>query len=186
MDEDELEQYVHLALEGAHIIGDTSEVVGLFALAGGAGEKALVVKLGHWLGPIGMIASTIIVLCEVVKAFGTGTRLQEQQGFCYGVMWQVFELPNADKEFVAWFDDSAEDLRDSFYAGVDQGCSKAEEPKVRNRVLLAVSYYMLQGDNEHWAQIRVLNHLWDSVAESDKGADWLDWPKPAGMQPLIP
>ena len=178
MDESEFKEWVHHALEGAHVIGDSAEVLGLLAQAAGAGQHSALVIMGETLGPIGMIASTVIVIGATIHAFGTGKRLQEQEGFCYGVMWEVYGLPNADKTFIDWFDDSAEELRESFYEGVASGREKGAETEIRNRVILATVYYQAAGDDLATAQAKVLNDIWQKVRETDKGRDWLGWPEP--------
>jgi len=183
MDENAVLEWVHGRLEGTHYIAGVAEVVEIFHSPGGLAAVA-----GASLaGVIGGIASYIIMLWAVVLAFGTGRRLQEQEGFCYGVMWETSGKPNGDKVFIPWAPDSAEDLREAFYDGVRQGREKARDIKVHNRVMVAVGYYMTtKGSNEDWAQFYVLNDLWKKVRETDKGADTLKWPNPKDMQPLIP
>jgi hypothetical protein len=182
MDESQFKEAVHLWLEGAHYLGDSAEVLGYLAQAAGAGEESAVVLLGEALGPVGAIASTIVVLWATVHAFGTGRRLQEQEGFCYGVMWEVCGKPNCHKGFIDWFDDSAEELHDSFYEGVAAGREKGSWPSVHNRILLAVAYYQANGDDLETARSRVLNDLWHHVRETDQGRDYLIWPDPESMQ----
>jgi hypothetical protein len=184
MDENDFKEAVHLWLEGTHYLGDSAEVLGYLAEAAGASEESAVVLFGEALGPVGAIASTILVLWETVHAFGTGLRLQEQQGFCYGVMWEVCELPNGEKGFVDHFDDSAADLHDAFYEGVAAGREKGGWPSVHNRVILAVAYYQANGDDLEAARSRVLNDLWHNVRENDLGRDYLLWPTPESMQPF--
>jgi hypothetical protein len=181
IDENQFKEYLHTALEGAHYIGDTAEVLGYLAEAGGA-EGGALVWLGETLGPVGTVASTIVVLWATAHAFGTGRRLQEQQGFCYGVMWQVSGEADHQKGFIDWFNDSAEELRESFYDGVASGREKANDASVHNRVMLLVAYYQAHGDDLNAARARVLNDLWHQVRESDKGRDYLTWPQPESMQ----
>jgi Putative peptidoglycan binding domain len=180
MDENAVLEWVHRMIEGAHWIAGPIEVIEIFHTPAG-----LTAVAGVTLAEVvGGIASTIIVLWEVVHAFGTGRRLQEQMGFCYGVMWETFRMPNGDKAFIPWFDDSAEDLREAFYDGVGQGRQKAQDIKIHNSVMIAVGYYMAsKGSNEEWAQFYVLNDLWKQVRETDKGKGTLTWPKPEDMQP---
>jgi hypothetical protein len=181
MDESEFKEWVDHALEGAHVIGDSAEVLGLLAQAAGASHQSALVIMGETLGPIGMIASTVIVIGATIHAFGTGKRLQEQEGFCYGVLWEIYGLPNAEKTFIDWFDDSAEELRESFYEGVASGREKGAETEIRNRVILATAYYQAAGDDLATAQAKVLNDIWKQVRETDQGRDWLGWPEPYGM-----
>ncbi len=181
MDEDAVKEALHQWLEGAHYLGDTAEVLGLLARAGGAGEHAGLVVFGEALGPVGMVASTVIVLWATAHAFGTGRRLQEQEGFCYGVMWEAFGMSDSSKGFVDWFNDSAEELRESFEEGIAAGRAKARETTVHNRLLLLVAYHQAQGDDLATAQGKVLNELWLQLRESDKGRDWLSWPVPTSM-----
>lgn len=185
IDESQFKEYVHGALEGTHYIGGTSEVLAWAGRIAGASEEAGIVVLGEVLGPIGTIAATIVLLWAVVHAFGTGLRLQEQEGFCYGLMWEAFSMPNGSKQFLPWFDDSAEDLHDAFYEGVAAGREKAGDTVVHNKIMLAVAYYQGRGSDLSWSQYYVLNELWQHVRETDKGRDTLDWPKPADMQPIF-
>jgi hypothetical protein len=69
MDESAFKEWVHHALEGAHVIGHSAEVLGLLAQAAGASHRSALVIMGETLGPIGMIASTVIVI-------GATTRLR--------------------------------------------------------------------------------------------------------------
>jgi hypothetical protein len=181
LDESQFKEYVHTALEGTHYIGDSAEVLGYLGQAAGAGEESAVVWLGEALGPIGAIASTIVVLWATAHAFGTGLRLQEQQGFCYGVMWQVCGESNHEKGFIDWGTDSADELRDAFNEGVEAGREKGAMSTVHNRVMLAVAWYQAHGDDLDNARSRVLNDLWHNVRESDLGRDYLTWPAPQSM-----
>ena len=193
MDESALAEYVHSQLEATSYIGDPTEVAGIFAA-----EGSVLASVAEILGPAGAIADTIIVLWAVVRAFGTGTRLQEQEGFCYGVMWETFGLPNGKKAFVDWAGDSAADLSQAFFDGVAEGREKAQDVKVHNAIMLDVAYYMAtgpgvdaplvvkatygSGDRLGAGQELVLNELWKKIRENDLGRDWLNWPDPQDMQ----
>ena len=181
MDESAVKEYVHAVMEGEHYVGDTADVLGSVGLAAGAGEESLFIGVMEGLGAVGMIAGTIVVLWAVVEAFGTGRRLQEQEGFCYGVMWQAFSMANGEKQFYEWAGDSAEELHDSFYEGVAAGREKAADTVVHNKVMLATAYYQAKGSDLSWAQYYVLNDLWHHIRETDLGRDQLSWPKPADM-----
>ena len=181
MTEDQFKEYIHAGLEGTHYIADSAEVLGTWAQVAGASEESLVVVLGETLGPIGMVAGTIVIFWAVIKAFGTGTRLQEQEGFCYGVMWHVTGHADEHKQFYDWAGDSADELRDAFYTGVMDGRDKADEIAVHNRIVLAQTYYERQGDDAEAANARVLNDLWQHVRETDLGRDYLTWPVPQSM-----
>jgi hypothetical protein len=177
MDENELLEWVHHGLEGTHIIGHTAEVVGIFAR-----EGTKLFAVAEVLGPIGMVASTIIVLWATARAFGTGTRLQEQEGFCYGLMWETFGLPDGAKGFHEWLGDSEDDLRQAFYDGVAQGREKAREVKVHNAIIMKVAYYQVTTpSDEVSAQQNLLNELWRQIRESEHAKDWLMWPQPEDM-----
>jgi hypothetical protein len=182
MDESQFKEYVRQWLEGAHYLGDSAEVLGYLAQWFGAGEESALVVFGEALGPVGAIASTVVVLWTTVHAFGTGRRLQEQEGFCYGVVWEVAGHVNGDKHFIDWFNDTAEELHESFYEGVAAGREKGAWPSVHNRVVLATAYYQAHGDDLETARTRVLNDLWQHIRETDSGRDNLIWPTPEGMQ----
>lgn len=188
MDENQLAEWVHSQLEATHVIGDVSEIVGQFAA-----EDTVLASVAEILGPAGTIASTIIVLWATIHAFGTGTRLEEQEGFCYGVMWETFGLPNGQKKFIPWAGDSADDLQQAFFDGVDQGREKAKDAKVHNAVMMKVAYYMASNTDLKKlpcegqlssAQQDVINELWKAKRETDLASDWLAWPNPSDMVPL--
>ena len=161
MDESAFREWVRLSLEGAHYVGDTAEVLGYFAA--GAGQESALVILGEALGPVGMVAAGITALWATAHAFGTGRRLQEQEGFCYGIMWQVFGLPNGHKGFTDWSDDSADELGESFHDGVASGREKGAAVAVHNRVVLATAYYQKVGNDEVTAQSMVLHDMWRKI-----------------------
>jgi hypothetical protein len=182
MDESEVKAALHHLLHGAHYIGDSAEILGLFARAAGVSAHARVILLAEVLGPIGMVASTVIVLWEVVRAFGTGERLQEQQGFCYGVMWQVTGRPDGTKNFIDWGTDSEKDLREAFWEGVAAGREKASEVEVHNKIMMAIAYHQLNGLDLNEAETKVLTDMWLEIRENDHASDWLNWPNPTSMQ----
>jgi hypothetical protein len=185
MDESQVKEYIHAVLEGEHYVGDTAEVLGYLALAGGAEAEGLFVAVMEGMGVVGMVAAGALVLWEVVHAFGTGERLEEQEGFCYGVMWQAFGMPNETKQFLDWAPSTADELHDAFYEGVDEGRGKAADTVLHNKVMLAVSYYQAKGSDLSWSQFYVLNDLWKKVHETEVASKILQWPKPEDMQPLI-
>lgn len=181
MDESQFKEFIHAWVESEHYLGDTAEILGVMAQIGGAGEGSALVWLGEALGPVGTIASTIVVLWATAHAFGTGRRLQEQEGFCYGVMWQVCGYADQPKGFIDWFDDSADELRESFYDGVAQGREKASAANVHNGVMLAITYYQASGHDLEAARGMVLNDMWHRIRETDLGRDYLTWPAPMSM-----
>jgi len=181
LNESQFKEFIHAWLESEHYMGDTAEVLGYVAQIAGAGEESAVVWLGEALGPVGTIASTIVVLWATVHAFGTAGRIQEQQGFCYGVMWQVCGHANEQKGFTDWFNYSAEELREAFYDGVTAGREKGNTASVHNRVMLVIAYYQASGHDVEAARDMVLNDLWHQIRESDAAPDYLIWPVPASM-----
>jgi hypothetical protein len=181
MDESQFKEYVRAGLEGTHYVADSAEVLGYLAEGFGAGEESALVVLGETLGPIGLITATITVLWATVEAFGTGRRLQEEEGYCYGVLWEVAGLADAHKSFHDWAGDSAEELRDSFYDGVAAGREKAAWPSVHNRIVLATAYYQASGHDLETARSQILNDMWLHIRETDKGRDYLTWPTPMSM-----
>lgn len=177
MDENQLVEWVHGQLEGTHMIGDVAEIVGNFADEGSA-----LAAVGEILGPTGVIASTIIVLWATVRAFGTGTRIQEQMGFCYGVMWEIFGLPNGTKAFHEGGGDNPDDLREAFFEGVAEGREKAQDVKVHNAIMMKVAYYIASGQADRTATLQnTINELWKAIRETDLAGDWLAWPNPEDM-----
>lgn len=181
LDESQFKEFIHAWLESEHYMGDTAEVLGYMARIAGAGEGSAVVWLGEVLGPVGTVASTIVVLWATVHAFGTAGRIQEQQGFCYGVMWQVCNHADEQKGFTDWFNFSAEELREAFYDGVAAGREKGSTAGVHNRVMLLIAYYQAIGHDLESARSMVLNDLWHQIREADASPDYLIWPVPASM-----
>jgi len=173
MDESELTEWVHKALDGAEAIGDASEIAGFFAA-----EGSTLAAVGEMLGPVGPIAGTITVLWAVVHAFGTGTRLMEQRGFCYGLMWETFGVADNVGEFQPWGGDTAEELRSAFMDGVSEGREKARDLKVRNAIVLKVAYEIAAVPCDKPSALQnVINELWLKIRESDLAESWLPWPK---------
>jgi hypothetical protein len=183
MDENEFKEMVHLWLEGVHYLGDSAEVLKYIGLIAGASEESELIILGEALGNVGVVASTIIVLWATADAFGGARRTQEQEGFCYGLMWEVCGKPNGNKHFIlTLLGDSAEDLYESFYEGVVKGRERGREAVVHNKVLLVVAYFQAQGYDLETAHSMVLNALWLQIRESDLDRDYLTWPTPENMQ----
>lgn len=173
MDESELREWVQKELDGAEAIGDASEIAGFFAA-----EGSTLAAIGEVLGPIGPIAGTITVLGAVIHAFGTGRRLMEQRGFCYGVMWETFGMSDNVGEFQPWAGDTAEELHDAFMDGVSEGREKARETKVHNAIVLKVAYEIAADPcDKTSAQQNVINELWLKIRETDSAEDSLPWPK---------
>jgi hypothetical protein len=178
MDENELKEWVHGILEGGHYVGDTAELVGIFA-----SEGTKLAALAEVLGPVGEVTGTIVVLWAVVHAFGTGTRLEEQLGFCYGLMWETFGMPDGVKRFTAWAPNTADELRNAFYDGVGEGRDKAKDVKVHNAIMAKVAYNMaVDHTSQNTAQWNLVNELWNQVREEDLGDTIIAWPKPDDMQ----
>jgi hypothetical protein len=177
----------------------TSEIVDATEIAEQIGIKLLPEAAAHILEPVGFALDLYVMFAEVIKAFGTGRRLQEQEGFCYGAMWETFGLPNGKKAFIDWAGDSADDLREAFFDGVTRGRDKAKDVKEHNAIMVGVATYMAtgpgsdagitvkaaynSGDRLWAAQVIVLNELWKRNREDKLGKDWLSWPDPEDMQP---
>jgi len=192
-----LSEYVHRILDRADEVNEDREIAEKIGelIAG----KALSEMAAELLGPVGAVIDVAVMLCAVAEAFGTGRRLQEQQGFCYGLMWETYGMPNGKKAFIDWAGDSADELRQAFFDGVAQGREKAQTVRVHNAIKLNVSYYMAtglgndagivikaqydSGDRLGAGQEMVLNDLWKKFRENELGKDWLNWPDPEDMQP---
>lgn len=177
MTQEEIEEWVKQALDGAHAIGSTAEILAIF---GGEAVPFLEV-LGEVLGPIGDAAMLVIAFIALYEAFGEGRRGQEREGFCYGLMWQACDYSNEDKVFVPWAGDSPEELREAFGHGVHSGRAQGSMVATRNTVLLMVARQQLQVGSDLWAaQANTLGDLGRSM-ETRSDLQFY-WPKPPDMQ----
>ncbi len=171
--ESELAEWAHAALEGTEAVGTVAEIAAFFAQHGS--KLAAVAEV---LGPIGHVATVILVGWHTVHAFGTGRRLMEQEGFCYGIVWEATETPDQVKVFWApWADDSPDDMREAFYEGVAKGRAAAQEPKVRNAVVILAAHRIAQGTQRELAFRYVLEGLYEQINERGETAT-LPFPTP--------
>jgi hypothetical protein len=162
-------------LEGAHYLGGAADVVEAFA-----GEEAVAEFIGvagEFLGPIGEIASLVLIFWAVIDAFGEGLRERKRTGYSYGLCWEAFGEPDHDKVFYPWAGDSAEEAREAFFDGVKEGRAKAREAKVHNTLVLLAARYELSGWCDAWAaKANTLNDIAKQV--DPEFHHQLDWPKP--------
>jgi hypothetical protein len=197
---DELREWTMKALEGAKTIGTVAEIVGFWTEKASSfsiatlelGLPAIAESIMAILGPIGVIIGGIIVIAETIKAFGTGRRRQYQRGYCYGLMWRSLDMDSQIPGFLDWPPgDSADDLREAFVNGVNDGRMRALDVPVRNRILLLVAVETAKNEvSPSLAPQPVLQQLWYHIREhvpGDSESEWpLGWPRPDDMQPLLP
>jgi peptidoglycan hydrolase-like protein with peptidoglycan-binding domain len=199
MDESQLEDWVHKALDGTHAIGSVAEIIEIFhastawpaietalswgdsALAAGAaaaGETGALVLIGEIATPLGYAATIAITFLELYRAFTTGTRIQKKKGLCYGIMWEALNMPTVYRKFEPWGGDTAEELRKAWDKGVDEGRSAFKtDLMLQNQVKLRLVYEQLT-QNRHWftdPEARVLNLLWEQVRGSDSIGTHMNW-----------
>jgi hypothetical protein len=138
------------------------------------------------------VATVVVTAMELYKAFTTTQRIQTQQGICYGLMWEVLGVPDAEHTTrPAPIGDGTIPLTESeqkaWEEGVKEGREKAKDPEVREAITRALAYEMAaQGrapdtdpDHKAWHQSvdHTLNRIWNDVHE-DLGplnGSQLDW-----------
>jgi hypothetical protein len=198
MDESQLEDWVHKALEGTHVIGSVAEIIEIFhastawpaietalswgdsALAAGAaaGETGALALIGEVAVPLGYAATIAITFLELFRAFTTGTRIQKKKGYCYGIMWEALNMKTAYKKFEPWGGDTADELRKAWDEGVNKGRSAFKtDVKLHNQVLLRIAYERLTQNRHTFTdpEARVLNLLWEQVRGSDSIGSHMVW-----------
>lgn len=189
--EAQIAEWTEHVLHGGHALGSTAEVVEDLAkatahIAGHAGKAAVVLKaaevVSKVLGPVGHVCTVISAVYEVVDAFRSEKRRQHSRGFVYGVMWQALDEPDHIPAFDPGISYSAEELRAAFVQGVAEGRTKAQDPLVRNQVILAVATLGLSsGLGDFYAANEVLSQLWRATRErspGDSDTDTIRWPVP--------
>jgi hypothetical protein len=194
---DELKEWTKRVLEGTKTIGTVAEIIGFWTEAASSFSvaavevalPAIVETVMAILGPVGVIIGGIIVIAETIRAFGTGRRRQYQKGYCYGLMWRSLDIESQIPVFLDWFNDSADELREAFVNGVNDGRMRALDTPVRNRLLLLVAAETAKGEvSPSLAPQRVLQQLWYHVREhvpGDSESEWpLGWPRPDDMRPI--
>ena len=171
----ELEEYI------ANSVGNVAEEGG--EVAGVAEEFAAAAEtVADVAGPIAGLALVVWVGFEVVEAFTSEKRLEEQQGFAYGAMWEAIGEPDHIPKFVDGITYSADELREAFQSGVSQGREKGRDPKTRARIQLAVAVLGSQsGFGDYYAAGEILSDLWRHGREhspGDSDTDTIPWPVP--------
>src|SRR5436190_5386658 len=128
-------EWTEHVLHGGHALASTAEVTEYLAeavshLTGSAGRAAVMAEaVGTVTAVLGPISDALFVIWagyQVVDAFMSEKRLEKQQGFVYGVMWQALDEPNHLPQFVDGITYSADEHRDAFLEGVAEGRAKAQ------------------------------------------------------------
>jgi outer membrane protein OmpA-like peptidoglycan-associated protein len=171
MDESQAREWIKRALDGAHAIGSVSEVLGIFGSLPAGSAVALAAEIAV---PVGYVALMAFVAIELWEAFTTGTRIQREKGFCFGIMWAALGMPDQPKNFQAWAPNTADELREAWQEGVAQGRKKfAEDIQLHNYVLLRIAYERLQKAPE--PEAKVLNLIWEEVRGDDLPGTHINW-----------
>ena len=186
-------EWVEHALKGTHYIHSAAEVVEMLADATahvtGSGGSAAAVASGAEVVAVFLEPAIPFVVAyetghEIITAFGSGKRMEHAQGFVYGVMWQAMGEPDHLPSFDGIFrlGTSPDELRQAFMQGVARGRAKAQDPTIRNRILLAVSSLgVTSGKGAPYAAQILLSQLWRSTRErspADSESDTIAWPVP--------
>jgi hypothetical protein len=198
LDESHLEEWVHRALDGTHVIGSVAEIVEIFHAstawpaieaslswgdaaaigAAGAGEAGVAALIGEIAVPLGYVAAIVVTVLALHEAFTTGTRIQTKKGYCYGIMWEALKMPTPNRTFQPWGGDTAEELKEAWDEGIDKGRSAfRSDVKLHNQVLLRIAYEQMTQNRYKFtrAEGRVLNLLWEQVRGSDSIGTHLGW-----------
>lgn len=187
----EIAEWTEHALHDGHALASTVEVTEYLAeatahLAGHAGRAAALAEaagaVSKVLGPVSEVFLVIWVGYQVVDAFMAEKRSSKRQGFVYGLMWQALDEPDHLPAFVDGMTYSADERREAFQEGIDEGRAKAQDPTVRNQIILAVATLGLSsGYGDFYAANQVLSQLWRAHREESPGdsdTDTLRWPVP--------
>jgi hypothetical protein len=170
----ELEGYVANSVFNAADVGTVANVGEAFAEAAEAVEAVT--------GPFAAAVFIAWVGFQVVEAFESEKRLEEQQGFVYGLMWDVMGESDHLPTFVDGITYSADEHREAFTTGVQQGRQKGQDPKIRGRLQLHIATLGARtGLGDFNAAGQTLSDLWRQVREhspGDSDKDTLPWPIP--------
>ncbi len=198
-------------MDRLHQAGDLAELYEMFAAEEGwppieglewgaaeaGGEGGAIAGAAEVLSPLGYVALIGMTVMQLHNAFGSGERIQTQEGFVYGLMWEVTGHVDVDRDkdpetaFKDWGWDSASDLRGAWNKGVEEGRDMARDPKVGAAIRNAITFerqHQTKGsfvDPEHI----VLNMLWEKVHEKDGAlaGTRLEWGRPGyRYTPAIP
>lgn len=195
---EKINEWLKHALEATHALGSVAEVTESIAmtvkhLAPHSKKAALFLRIGEaaakYLGPVGYLATIIVVVYEVIDAFKSERRGSVKQGFVYGLMWEALDEPDHIPNFEPGITYSAEEHEEAFKAGIADGRAKAKDPVVRNKIILAVvSVSLSSGLGEYYAANEVLSALWRRHREpspGDSDTDKIRWPDPYDRNPLV-
>ena len=171
-----IKRWVDDAIEGTHYVAGALEIAEAFA---GEALPEFLEAAAAALGPVGDVAMLIVLFADVIEAFGTGRRMLEAIGTCYGMCWQVFGFPDQKKKFMAWAPDTAEERESAFKDGVGEGRAKGADAKVYNALTLWVAREIGTGSDERTAQWKLLNELVkQALGDEAEGVAIQSWPKP--------
>jgi hypothetical protein len=175
IDASQFASFIHDVLTDAVQLATEGEVVTVLVDIDDAGRGPALPWLEAALGPPEALASELAEAPPDAHSSRPGLWLQEKEGFCYGLLWEVSGGYDFQKAFAGTPDDSAEHLGEAFYAGVAVGRHRGAWPSVRNRVLLLVGYRMAHGDLSSAGYEWLLNVMWHSLDNTSRD---LSWPKP--------
>jgi hypothetical protein len=174
------EHNVHIGLTVGHVATTIGEIYEFFHVTGAVlappahGAAAVAV----WAAPLGAVLVAVTTVLELHKAFTTTQRIMTQEGICYGLMWEVLGMPDAERTTRGTFFGEmpmTDSEREAWEEGVREGREKARDPAVREAIVRALAYEMaVQGrdpdtDPTHraWQKAvnNTLNRIWNEVHE---------------------
>jgi hypothetical protein len=133
----------HRVLNTVHLVDTAHHMYEFYEFGkhvGTAAEGAFPSAGPGLITPLGAALVGLTVILELNRAFGVGEAIESQEGYAYGMMCAVLGMPVVEPHFEAWGTDSAKDLREAWWEGVEQAQEQARNPKVREAVERALAY----------------------------------------------
>jgi hypothetical protein len=175
MDQGQFAKYIEDVLTDAVHLGSEADVVTVMVDIDDAGRGPALPWLEAALGSADALARGLADPPPGQYASDPNLWSQEKEGYCYGLLWEIAGQYDVQKGFVDTPDNSAEQLREAFYAGVAAGRHNGAWPILHNRILLLVGYRMAHGDHSDAGYAWVLNLMWHNM---DGASQDLTWPVP--------
>ena len=119
---------------------------------------------------VGLVALNVLVPMIMLDTFETGLRVNEQQGFCYGVVWGALGPESEPKTMESLNNIHDEGERKAFLEGIEKGKEAVQQnPELKETVQKTVVYeYTRQGYSTiSTPEGRTLNRIWEQVHDKD-------------------
>jgi len=165
----EVREAVDKALTVIHGVADAGTIVGWLGETLSKHPHAYEALAGS-SEMVGLLAFTVGVPIIMYDVFTTGLRVNEQKGFCYGVMWSSLggDYEPKSQDYLNRITDEGE--RKAFQEGVEKGRDVVRDhPELRDAVKMSVVFEATrQGyDTLSSPQERTLGRVWEMVHDKD-------------------